>query len=194
MFNRSYYDIWVERYGEEEAKRRITEKSKNHSIKMSGENNPMFGKSPEAGAGNGWSGWYKGWYFRSLRELSYVINQIEKNGYSWISAEKKELSIPYIDCCGKNRTYRADFFVNNKTLVEVKPNELMKTPTNCLKFDAAKKFCTEKGFQYVLTDIKIIDPELLLQLCDSRQVIFIEKYKEKLEKKYGNWRNKRIDN
>ena len=48
------------------------------SASMSGEQNPMFGKQTPTGAGNGWSGWYKDWYFRSLGELSYVVNVLHE--------------------------------------------------------------------------------------------------------------------
>ena len=34
------------------------------SLASSGENNHMFGKPSPQGSGNGWSGWYKSWFFK----------------------------------------------------------------------------------------------------------------------------------
>jgi hypothetical protein len=65
---------YEELYGKEKAN-----KMKNNlSILNSGSKNKMYGKPSPQGSGNGWSGWYKGWYFRSLIELSYMVNVIEK--------------------------------------------------------------------------------------------------------------------
>jgi len=50
----------------------------------------MYGKPAPIGSGNGWSGWYKGWYFRSLLELSFMINVIERFKMSWQNAETKK--------------------------------------------------------------------------------------------------------
>ena len=55
----------------------------------------MFGRPTPQGSGNGWKGWYKGWFFRSLKELSYVVNVLEPNGDIWESAEN--IKIPYVN-------------------------------------------------------------------------------------------------
>ena len=46
---------------------------------MFGPDNPQYGKPANYDSGAGWSGWYKNWYFRSIYELSFMINYIEKN-------------------------------------------------------------------------------------------------------------------
>lgn len=79
------------RFGKEKANKM----KKNLSNKFSGSKNNMYGKPSPQGSGNGWSGWYKGWFFRSLLELSYMINVIEKNGWKWENAESKKYKIPY---------------------------------------------------------------------------------------------------
>ena len=43
----------------------------------------MYGRFSPRGSGNGWSGWYKEWYFRSLLELSYMINETKFNMGYW---------------------------------------------------------------------------------------------------------------
>lgn len=167
MYGKNLYDVWVDKYGEDEADKRMASLSKKRSKNMMGEKNPMYGKSPPKGAGNGWGGWYKGWYFRSLKELSYVIYVIEPNGYKWESAERKHLSIPYVDYLGHKRTYRADFLLNDLILIEVKPKALMDTVINQQKKMAAELFCSNNGYEYRMVDVKTIEYKALQFLCAS---------------------------
>lgn len=170
MYGKNIYDIWVDKYGEHEANKRMASLSKKRSKNMMGEKNPMYGKPPPKGAGNGWGGWYKGWYFRSLKELSYVIYVIEPKGYKWQSAEQKRLSIPYVDHLGQSKTYRADFLLNDSILVEVKPKALMDTAINQQKKVAAELFCSKKGYEYRMVDVKTIGYQELQSLCTSGAV------------------------
>lgn len=139
MHGKRVYDIWEERHGKEEADKRMTEFRNKLSAASSGKNNPMYGRPSPKGSGNGWSGWYKNWYFRSLRELSYMIRVIERKKYEWESAETKKFSITYKNLDGAERTYRADFFINKDTLVEIKPKKMMDTPINREKKKVAIK-------------------------------------------------------
>lgn len=43
MFGRHCVDVWIEKFGEEEAMRRKESMDKRRSLSLSGENNPMFG-------------------------------------------------------------------------------------------------------------------------------------------------------
>ena len=184
MYGRSFYDVWVEKHGKEEANERMVQYKKKMSKSKSGKNNPMYGKPSPMGSGNGWSGWYKEWYFRSLRELSYVINVLEENNLEWISAEKKKFMIPYKDWDGTSRTYRADFFVENKKLVEVKPNRLKQAITNSLKAKAAKKFCKENGYEYEMVEAKRLKDDQILDLYKKGLIKFIDRYEAKFKEKY----------
>ena len=150
------------------------------AIICTGKNNPMYGKPSPLGSGNGWSGWYKEWYFRSIKELSYVILVIEKNGWEWISAEKG-LSIKYINYEGTPRTYRADFLIENKILIEVKPKKLMGTINNKLKEKAAIEFCENNGYEYRIVDVKSLSKEQIISLYDSGKIKFIKRYEEKMK-------------
>jgi hypothetical protein len=40
--------------------------------------------------GNGWSGWYKEYFFRSLGELSFIISVVERFGFNAVSAESQK--------------------------------------------------------------------------------------------------------
>jgi hypothetical protein len=188
MYDRNVYNIWVQKYGEEEARKRMADLSAKRSENSSGEKNPMYGKPAPKGSGNGWGGWYKGWYFRSLKELSYMLYVIEPNNYVWKNAECKELSIPYVDHLGAQRTYRADFLLEDQLLIEVKPKALMETAINKLKKKAAERFCAARGLEYRMVDVKTIEHSELLALCQKGLVKLGDP--TRLEKKYANRRNR----
>jgi hypothetical protein len=146
----------------------------------SGKNNGMYGKPSPIGSGNGWSGWYKEWYFRSLHELSYMINVIERFNLKWESAERKNLRILYTDFNGINRTYVADFIINNKYLVEIKPKKLHKSKNVQLKKKAAIDFCKNKNLIYKILDAPFLTKEKISYLYKTNQIKFIERYKQRI--------------
>lgn len=182
MFGRSVYSVWIEKYGNEIA----NEKMKNYKLKQSennkGSKNSMYGKPSPNGSGNGWSGWYRGWYFRSLKELSYMINVIERFNLYWESAESKEFTIMYKNYEQIDKTYRADFIINNKYMVEIKPKKLWNTINNNLKKEAAIKFCELNGLKYKITDIDILSYQEILDLYNRGLIQFIDRYADKLKK------------
>lgn len=158
----------------------------NLSAKFSGKNNNMYNKPSPQGSGNGWSGWYKGWYFRSLRELSYMINVIEKNNQKWITCENTIYSIPY-KFMGTERSYFADFIIEDKYLVEIKPNRLLNSPQVFVKKEAAIEWCESHGLTYILVsdnDFAILSQEEIQNLVKSGIVKFIERYQILYEARY----------
>lgn len=181
MYGKSFYDVWKEKYGKKEANKRFSEWIKVQSKNSSGKNNPMYGKPAPKGSGSGWGGWYQDWYFRSLRELSYVIGVLEKTGQKWKSAENNRFSIPYINYDGVSRTYRPDFIVDERFLVEVKPKRLMETPTNLLKKEAAIQFCTDNGLEFKMVDVKLLETDQFISLYRDGKVRFNKKYSGRME-------------
>jgi endogenous inhibitor of DNA gyrase (YacG/DUF329 family) len=177
------YDIWLEKYGQEEANRRLIEFKKKQSENNSGSGNPMFGKPSPQGSGNGWSGWYKGWYFRSLRELSYMIKVLETQKLNWEIPDKK-YKIPYVDYAGQIRTYFPDFIVDTNKLVEIKPTKLHNTPKVLAKRKAAEDFCQSQDMSYELIDPPILSQEEIKQLYISGQIKFLERYDKKFRERY----------
>lgn len=177
------YEIWIKKYGKKRADELDSIRRKKWSESASGERNPMYGKPAPQGSGNGWSGWYKGWFFRSFHELAYMINVIEKENLQWESAEKKDLAISYIDWNGQKRNYFADFLISGKILVECKPKALMKSKTVQMKAIAAEVFCKERGWTYQLIDPGKLNKKEIRKLYDSREIKLTERYEEKWYKR-----------
>jgi hypothetical protein len=178
MYGRCNHDIWVEKFGKDEADHRREAVNKKLSIAFSGEKNPMYGKPSPGGCGNGWSGWYKNWFFRSLLELSYLVNVIEKNGRNWRSAETKDLEIRYVGWKGSEMTYRADFFVDEKYLIEVKPKKLQSSRLVQLKAKAAEEFCSSHGFEYKIEEPIMLTVEEVKRLRQNEIIKFTDRYEK----------------
>lgn len=163
MYEKSVLDFMIKKYGKDGANDLWENMNKSRSIKNQGKNNPMYGRPAPQHSGNGWKGWYKGWFFRSLRELSYMINVVERFNLKWESAEKKIYRIPYKNENGIDRTYSADFVINDKFLVEIKPTKLMSSPKNKAKKEAAINWCKQNNMVYKISDPKIDKKKILNQ-------------------------------
>jgi len=157
------------------------------SIQNTGSNNPMFGKPTPTGSGNGWSGWYNGWYFRSLLELSCMINYIEANNMEWKSAECRDYRIQYIHG-GVNRTYTADFILEDKIMIEVKPHKLRNSNIVKLKEAAAIDWCSNNNMKYkIITerDFTTLSTCDIIHMYDTESITFIDRYKIKMDQLKG---------
>lgn len=175
MFGKTVYEVWIKKYGKEEADKKMLLKISKQKQNNSGSGNPMYGKASPNGSGNGWKGWYKNFFFRSLRELTYML-QLEENGIIWKSAES--IRIPYICPLGKNKTYSPDFLVDNK-LIEIKPIRLQKSPLVLAKKYAAEKYCSTNNLIYKIVDVKI-DSDLINKYIGD--IKFMGNYEEKYKK------------
>lgn len=173
----TFYDKWALLYGESKAKEMYDEYLALQSKNNSGENNAMYGKPSPNGSGHGWKGWYKKFYFRSLRELSYVL-YLDDNNIRWETAEKKRFRIKYQDYKGTERTYAPDFLVNNNKLVEIKPKRLQNSPLIKLKTEAAIKFCKENDLIFEILDFPINAVRIELAL-NCGFIKFARDYKER---------------
>ncbi len=174
MYGKKFYDIWVEKYGKEEADIKLIDFKKKQSINNSGEKNNMFGKPSPNGSGNGWSGWYKNWYFRSLLELSYMINVIERFGLKWESGEN--IKIPYIDINGTIRNYLPDFIINDKYIIECKPQKLIDSQSILIKTDAAKVYCLNNNLIYKISEPHRLTTDEIKTLYINNQLVFTKRY------------------
>lgn len=179
MAGRSAFDAMVAKYGKDEAEQKWLKIRSDKSKKMTGEGNHMYGKPAPRGSGCGWSGWYKSYYFRSLKELAYIL-KLESENIQFVSAEKKCYSIAYIDDLGKSRTYRADFFVGGLKLVEIKPVALQKTLINQKKQQVAIEFCSKMGWTYEMVDIEPVPLAKLEELYNEDKLKLTSKWKTRL--------------
>ena len=176
MYGRSVYSVWLEKYGKEEADKRNEEMKRKKSEKSSGKNNPMYGKPAPKGSGNGISGWYKGWYFRSLRELSYMVNVIEKEGHEWRSLDNTpDFRIKYLDKNGHERSYCPDFLIDNKIIVEIKPKKLQGLDSVVRKQNAAIMYCKSRNLVHIITDVEILDFSIIEKMVNDGVVQLTDK-------------------
>jgi len=152
----------------------------------SGENNPMFGKPAPQGSGNGWSGWYNGWFFRSILELSYMIKVIERYSMKWETGENHKYKIPYTDTYGVCRNYFPDFIINDKYIVEIKPNRLIKTLKVIEKINAGIEYCNTNNMIYKITNIPPLTNYEFKCLIETKKVKLTNRYIKKYEELYQN--------
>jgi len=178
---KSFYDFWIKNYGKIDADKKLIEFKNKQSFNNSGTKNSMYGKPSPKGSGNGWSGWYKGWFFRSIIELSYMINVIERFNLKWENGELNKYKIPYIDENNLQKNYFPDFVINNKYIVECKPKNLWNSNRNLLKKQFALKFCNENGFIYKVVDCKKLKVNETIKLYLDGKIKFTNKYKEKID-------------
>jgi len=184
MYGKNFYEVWIDKYGKEIADEKMREFKIKQSINNTGEKNSMFGKPSPKGSGNGWSGWYKNFFFKSLKELSFILT-MENEGIDIESAERKKFRISYIDRNGNSRNYYPDFFIKEKnTIIECKPLHFFNSEEVLLKKESALKFCEKNGFKYELVDpIKLTD-DIIKGLYDLGFIKFIDRYEEKYKEKF----------
>lgn len=124
-------------------------------------------------------GWYCGWFFRSLKELSYAL-LCEKNNLSWKGAETDEFSVWYTDLYGKKRKHYPDFFVDNHIVVEVKPTKHQKGKLVQLKAKAMREFCEAKGYSYMMVSPRKVAKAELEELIKKEMITFTDECKSQI--------------
>ena len=125
-------------------------------------------------------GWYKGWYFRSLKELSLAVKWDEE-GVKWTTAETDKYSVFYTDLYGKRKKHYADFFVDDHIIVECKPRKKHNQKTVQLKATAMKQFCDANGYEYQMLSPRRMDKRKLKKLIDAGIVVIEEHLRLKFE-------------
>lgn len=183
MRGNSQYKIWVKKYGVEIANQKKKEWAS--KVGRKGEKSYWFGKTPPYGSGNGWSGWYKGWFFRSLLELSYMVNVIEKYSVKWETGETSRYKIVF-EYNGLTKNYFPDFILNDKYMIECKPKNLWKTSLVQVKANAAEEFCNKNGLVYKLRTVPILTDNEITSLYQNNQLVWIDRYKVKYEDRINN--------
>jgi len=148
--------------------------NKNHiivsrTLKLNGYNIPkFFGDKTDKFS---YVGRYKNWKFRSLMELSFILDNENKN---IVSAEN--IKIPYV-IKNKNRNYHPDFLLDGRILIEIKPECNQKRQNVLIKSEAAKIFCKNIGWEYKIISWSI-DKNKIKKLFLERDVYFVNKSDE----------------
>lgn len=184
-FGASLNKEYIEKYGIEGAKEKEIGRRRKISDKTKGINNPMHGKPAPVGSGNGWGGWYKNWYFRSIKELSFMIGYIERFNMKWVNGENIKYQIKYIDFNNDIRNYYPDFIINNKYMVECKPKKLWNSESVKSKKKYAINFCLANNLEYRIIDPILLDFETIYDLY-YKKIITFNKISEEKFNKYKN--------
>jgi len=155
-------------YGEEKAKEIKLKLSESRK----GEKNPSFGKITRGGRSV--KGYYKGKFFRSLLELSFM-KHLEDSGLALSDVEYECFKVPWIAENGSKRTYTIDFYVPSQSVVyEVKQSWALKTKEVNLKCEFANQFFEQLGLKFIVVtenDFKKLKFDDALQDLD---VVFLE--------------------
>lgn len=150
------------------------------SKRFSGKGNPMYGKPSPQGSGNGWSGWYKEKYFRSILELSCMV-YFEENNIIFELAEKMRIPYRFLD---RERTYSPDFYLPEiNTVIECKYDKLVNSKQNKAKFNSAIKYF--ENFKIITEkDITILDCNKIKDLYNTKLLIWNSLYEKKFKETY----------
>ena len=122
------------------------------SLNSKGEKNPAYGKIyTKIGRKRGF---YKGFFFRSLWEYSY-IKFLEQKQILLEDIQYEAIKIKYT-VNGSGRTYTPDFFLpKEKKLIEIKSKWYLNADKELIKIkkEAAEKWCLENNISYeILTE------------------------------------------
>lgn len=169
---------FIEQYGEEKAaiiKKKI-------SIATTGSNNPMYGKPSPKRSGSGISGHFKQYYFRSLLELTFILNMLDKNIKFESCDGHKNFRFNY-KINGIDKTYFPDFYLKDTDeFIEVKPARQTVNEIVILKSLAVKesghnfRFVTEK-------DLLRINKDELMKMISIGDVLIDENKKHLVERR-----------
>ncbi|MNC39495.1 hypothetical protein D3C75_881560 [compost metagenome] len=183
MYGKSYYDVWIEKYGKEEADKKQALKIERNRKASIGENNPMYGKPSPQGSGNGWSGHYEGVQFRSILELRY-LKYLFDNNIAFENGEKTKYKVSY-EFNNKKANYFLDFYLPEMDeYIEIKPKKLVSSKQNKAKFDAARNKFGDKFKVLTEDDISTFDLNKMHELFVKKVIVFDKQYEEKFIKYY----------
>ena len=114
-----------------------------------------------------------------------MINVIEKENLNWRCGETKDLQIKYTDWQGQERNYFADFLIDERYLIEIKPKRLRNSPSILAKEKGAIEFCHKKGYIYQIIDPPRLTNEQIKIMHQEGQVKFTDRYEKLFQEKYA---------
>lgn len=132
------------------------------------------------GQGGGYTGKYKNLYFRSLIELTFII-ETERCGLKIHNAENL---FPITMDNGK--IYKPDFYAPGffgPTIVEIKPSKRINDEDVEYKASQAAKFCADNNMQYTIGFDRMLTNDELRIVYESGDLILTDKMSKRLERK-----------
>jgi len=87
--------------------------------------------------------YYQSSYEKRFLEFCELSDKIK-------ALQKLPFVISYKDENGRKRNYYADFLVNQKIVIEIKPKSMLNYNHNKEKIKAGKKYCQNNGYEYKL--------------------------------------------
>lgn len=135
----------------------------------------------------GISGHYKGNNFRSINELSFMINYLEVKNINFTMGEKTP-GIEYYDTVlQKTRTYFTDF-ITDKYIFENKPKAFWSKQEVLDKAIATREFCQSRNLIYRIIDYPVII-EPILEKYFNDEIEFSKSGSEKFCRIYKKYLN-----
>jgi hypothetical protein len=119
----------------------------------------------------GIEGYYKGIYFRSSLELSFLVKYGPME-----NAENSKYRIEY----GNNNYYYPDFADNNGNVYEIKPSNLLTYGSNPIKIEEAKKVYKEKYIVITEKECPYISKKEIELLIQKGVLTLTDRGKDKL--------------
>lgn len=156
----------------------------NHHYFAKGINNPHKFADDSPISGRGYAGWYSGYLFRSLFELSFIYKMLNENH---IIKSAETITIYYKDASGTVHQYRPDFLVDNKYLYEIKDFRELDSEVVLLKKRAAESYCSNNNLEYILfsnKDFKQLTRAFIVELYRTGQIIFTNESLLRFKKYY----------
>ena len=160
MYGRHDHTHGLKRYAKEKVGKTLEEVHgidlaskirKQRSEASTGSNNSAFGRV-YCNGGKSVKGYYRGKFFRSLLEYSFMKHLEIENVSLDDDVAYECFVIPY-EFESRKRTYRTDFYVKSRNIAyEIKPSYVMKTisPINVAKWKAATEFLALRGIQFLV--------------------------------------------
>lgn len=145
--------------------------SRRISFALIGEKNPAFGRIYLNG-GKSIKGYYKGKFFRSLLEYSFMKHLEKQNLFDEALYENDLIKFVFN---GSTRTYRIDFSIPSKKIAyEVKPSYIAVNPNEItkLKWDAAIAFYKKKGWEFCVVSENEFEKISFKNALNDQDIVF----------------------
>lgn len=132
------------------------------------------------GQGGGYTGKYKNLYFRSLIELTFIIEA----GECGLEIYNAENLFPITMDNGK--VYKPDFYAPDffgPTIIEIKPSKRVDDQDVEYKASQAAKFCANNNIQYTIGFDRMLTNDRLREVYESGDLVLTNKMSKRLERK-----------